>query len=389
MLAFRCITSACEDHCCGGWSVSVDRAAYDKLAARLTKGAPSEREQIFSHIRVRENDPDPERYAQLVMGSDGDCALLEPSGRCSIHARYGEEHLANTCSTYPRFVSRVGDSIEMHGMTSCPEVARLALLGDDTTGLDLQDATGRDDVFVRDVVDRTVVATDDAHASFALVRSTLQALLRLDEYPIATRLFFVGFFADRSRSFLHDGADMVPAALGALIGTMQSPSVLNQLHRQVSQAATNAPFATSIVQRFLTRAPALHPRGMRELLAAIRPRPQRPRLDAATEARLAFYVERFALDHVTRGSHVALPSLVQYAIGLFARVATLRFLFASHPLVHTSSPPLADLDGLYIRIVYSMARTIDHCVDFTRDLLGGLDAQGQTRLEHMVALIKL
>ena len=75
---------------------------------------------------------DPSRYGTLIPGPDGRCAFLDDERRCEIHARSGADALWNACADYPRRAARTGDRLEISATLGCPEVARLALLGEAT-----------------------------------------------------------------------------------------------------------------------------------------------------------------------------------------------------------------------------------------------------------------
>lgn len=134
MKTFNCIGSACEDSCCVGWKVTLDKDTYKKyknikepvLTAKLKNSMKRNKD-----VEARDN-----YYASFVMGEKGRCPMLEESGLCAIQASVGEEMLSRTCSTYPRVINKVGDSLEMSAKLSCPEIARLALLNSE--GIDFE-----------------------------------------------------------------------------------------------------------------------------------------------------------------------------------------------------------------------------------------------------------
>lgn len=55
------------------------------------------------------------------------CVRLE-EGLCGIHRQYGTEFLGDACHFYPRVTRRLGETVLMTAVPSCPEVSRLALL---------------------------------------------------------------------------------------------------------------------------------------------------------------------------------------------------------------------------------------------------------------------
>src|SRR5690606_34553615 len=78
--------------------------------------------------------------AELIMRRDPEtdyCVKFE-NGLCGIHKKYGTDFLGDACHFFPRVTRRLGDTTLMTASLSCPEVARLALSGEE--GLELVDA---------------------------------------------------------------------------------------------------------------------------------------------------------------------------------------------------------------------------------------------------------
>jgi lysine-N-methylase len=130
MARFSCIGPLCEDHCCYGWRVDIKEAEYERLidAASLTSAVERRRvQQAFDKLEVN-------GQLKRIMRLDAvtsHCTLLEPDGRCHVHARYGPGLLPDVCAIYPRTLYQIGDHLELTGTSSCPEVARLLLLASD------------------------------------------------------------------------------------------------------------------------------------------------------------------------------------------------------------------------------------------------------------------
>jgi lysine-N-methylase len=126
--SFRCIGAACEDTCCQGWTIPVDRAACDKFRI-LPPGAL--RSLIDANIVLtpqREGGAKPATFATFRMTPSNACALLSADKLCRIQTECGEAFLPHACATYPRIVGAIGDIEEKALALSCPEAARLVLL---------------------------------------------------------------------------------------------------------------------------------------------------------------------------------------------------------------------------------------------------------------------
>ncbi|KYD09177.1 hypothetical protein B4102_2704 [Heyndrickxia sporothermodurans] len=122
---FSCIGSECEDTCCAGWKVTIDKNTYKKYKKVKNKSITSELSNAISRNRSNPNDGD---YAYIKMDEEGNCPFLTCEKLCSIHGTLGESYLSETCAVYPRSYNMINGVIEKTATLSCPEVTRLAIL---------------------------------------------------------------------------------------------------------------------------------------------------------------------------------------------------------------------------------------------------------------------
>ncbi len=114
---FVCTADKCVDTCCKHWSMQVDAGTID----RYKKEAP----ELLEFI---EKDSD----SSFIMRKDaqtGYCIKFE-DGKCGIQLKYGEAFLGDACNFYPRITRRAGDMEIVAATMSCPEIARIALYGE-------------------------------------------------------------------------------------------------------------------------------------------------------------------------------------------------------------------------------------------------------------------
>ncbi|EMD1178607.1 flagellin lysine-N-methylase [Vibrio harveyi] len=130
VLDFACIGSACEDHCCHGWNINIDRDTYHFMTRKSVMKIKAS-EMI---LRTRGESS----YARIKLNTEGECPFRQADGLCEVHAKHGHERLSQTCKTYPRLRSVRGDQIQ-HSLTlSCPEAARKILLDPCAMQFDIQ-----------------------------------------------------------------------------------------------------------------------------------------------------------------------------------------------------------------------------------------------------------
>ena len=125
MKKFHCIGPACEDSCCIGWRVDLDKETYLKYK----KINNPELKPIFNKmVKRKHNQKSDESYGKIKMEPGERCPFLDEKLLCKIHGTIGEEYLSDTCALYPRYLRKVDSKFERSSTMSCPEAARLALL---------------------------------------------------------------------------------------------------------------------------------------------------------------------------------------------------------------------------------------------------------------------
>jgi lysine-N-methylase len=125
---FSCIGPECEDSCCSGWQVTLDKKTFN--AYRQSKHAVL-KERFANDIKRQRSNASDLNYGriQLKEGSQ-DCPFIEDR-LCSVQKHLDESHLSNTCFSYPRLSRDIGGQFEQALVLSCPEAARKALLAPD------------------------------------------------------------------------------------------------------------------------------------------------------------------------------------------------------------------------------------------------------------------
>ncbi len=451
MVDFRCIGGDCEDNCChSGWAIYVDQEhliklrrvlprsaqpAADGSASPATDGAdgkaPKTDDRLPPFDQVVAPLPKKERseraYGQLRLGADGSCPLLGSGGLCRLHARFGEEVLPDTCATYPRHLSRVGQRLELAGSLSCPEIARRALLPADGTDLVPADLG----LAGRGQLQHTAPPAaggqgEAAYRHLDVVRGAIVRLLSLPGYALRSRLFFATFLAHKCQSLrpgphgvLDTDAFLQQAAM------LNHPEALGELDRRLGESLSTAPLPLplllsllrtqrrvpggqaftqlvfEIAQTYRTddgsqaagqttnEAPATDPSVDRPAPGAgermdVTFQARRQAVEGAFPARLERYFFNYARHFWMKEWYLHSPSLAAHMQGFLARVALLRFALLSHPqalaATHAATPAAGEalLDALAVRVFYSLSRTLEHSGGFRAALASEVDAKAPT-----------
>ena len=147
--AFRCIGAECEDTCCIGWIVNIDKRTYQIYQACDDAELGSRLHELVT-INTAANSDD--NYARITLSGPG-CPFLS-EGLFAIQKKLGEEYLSIMCASYPRVMNVVDGVLERSLDLSCPEAARLVLL--DHSPMEFDEDEGR-----QNWTSRTPVHADD------------------------------------------------------------------------------------------------------------------------------------------------------------------------------------------------------------------------------------
>lgn len=112
---FCCTADKCEDTCCAGWQIVIDRKSLIKYGK--VKG--DFRKRLYRSIRWLEGT--------FKQSEDRRCAFLNEENLCDMYTNLGEDALCRTCRLYPRHVEEFEGVREISLSLSCPEAAKLLL----------------------------------------------------------------------------------------------------------------------------------------------------------------------------------------------------------------------------------------------------------------------
>ena len=125
---FKCIGPECEDNCCTGWKVTLDKKTF--YAYRQVT-LPQLTERFAQQIKRERSQGSEASYGSIkLLPNTRQCPFMEDR-LCAIQRELGEDYLSATCSSFPRHTRNFSGQYEQALTLSCPEAARLALLADD------------------------------------------------------------------------------------------------------------------------------------------------------------------------------------------------------------------------------------------------------------------
>lgn len=112
---FHCTADLCEDTCCAGWKIVIDKETLKKY--RKIHGKFKWR--MFRSINWL--------GGTFRQDKEKRCAFLNDKNLCDLYLEQGEEGFCHTCRSYPRHTEEFEGVREITLSVSCPEVARILM----------------------------------------------------------------------------------------------------------------------------------------------------------------------------------------------------------------------------------------------------------------------
>jgi lysine-N-methylase len=207
--AFRCLGGACEDTCCTGWRVDIDRATYERYQTVPTgplRILLDERLERLPEAGPETTDSVPKGpFARIKMPPSLECPFLNAGRLCQIQVEHGAEYLSHICSTFPRNLFII-DSLEDKTLTlSCPEAARMVLLNPNFLTAAAQpertftwdEKTWAEGSRASNAATANAASAPALRSFFWMVRELSIKLIRNRKYPLWQRMFLLGTLARR------------------------------------------------------------------------------------------------------------------------------------------------------------------------------------------------
>lgn len=219
---FSCIGPACEDNCCTGWQVAIDKKTFN--AYRQTKH-PELSALFAKKIKRQRSQGSDANYARIELNAGTrECPMMEER-LCTVHQKMDESYLSDTCFTYPRTSRNFGGQFEQALTLSCPEAARQALLAPDAFEF-VEGAITVRSTSVSDVKPTQGVPLEMMNE----VRIFCLQLVRTEGLELWQKLAVLGAFCERLTATLVKGGHAeVRSLLDAFVMMVEKGSVLDAL----------------------------------------------------------------------------------------------------------------------------------------------------------------
>jgi lysine-N-methylase len=189
---FKCIGGACEDNCCIGWDVDIDKVTFTKYQ-KVTH--PLMQRELKQYIKVNPDVySDAINYAFAVLTPEKHCRFLNTDRLCMIQKHLGESYLSNVCSSFPRITNKIDGKLERSATPSCPEVMRL--LADNPDAMTLASAKDPDStpIISFDIKQNDKRFRGTLISELLIVRDTCLHVFKSDDMPLESQLFDLANF---------------------------------------------------------------------------------------------------------------------------------------------------------------------------------------------------
>lgn len=409
--AFRCIGADCEDTCCDGWAVTIDKPTFEKYQQCPD---PQWRASFQNLVAINSASPTDYDYARIQLRSTT-CPFLS-DGLCSIHKNLGEEYLSVTCASFPRVWNIVDDVLEKSLDLGCPEAARRVLLDTESMTFEQGTSDGQDFSTARvSIVDSAAgERPGKPFRHFTVVRDFVLWLLQNRTFPLWKRLLLLGFFCDKLQEIAAGSdtgpiPDLVDAYRSAISGglfedTLQQlpanpvvrlESVLELIVARITSDFTNRRFLACYKQ-FMDGI-GWGPNSTMEEIAS-RYQAAHAQQYAPFLSRHEYMLEHYLVNYVCRTLFPFGPQESTYRLrdqnierSIHSEFVLMAVYFA---IIETL---LCGIAGFHkdafgpahvVEVIYTFTRTFEHSLAFPDRVIGALDEKGLNHIEGIAVLVK-
>ncbi|MBR2402486.1 MAG: flagellin lysine-N-methylase [Lachnospiraceae bacterium] len=112
---FQCIADQCEDTCCAGWQIVIDKKSLNKYKHLKSDYGKTVRKKVNWFTGTFKQDKNKR------------CAFLNDCNLCDLYLNEGDGIFCKTCHLYPRHIEEFEGVREISLSISCPEAARILM----------------------------------------------------------------------------------------------------------------------------------------------------------------------------------------------------------------------------------------------------------------------
>lgn len=204
---FKCIGGKCEDSCCIGWNIDIDKVTFK----RYFKVQNPEMKRMFQK-NVQNNErcsSEDINYGIVKLKKDNRCPFLDEENYCVIHSNLGEDYLSNVCTCFPRVTNKIDESYEMSLDVACPEAARLILLKEEGIKfVNKQEEIGKH-IISAQINTNLKEVKNTPLKYFKEIRDFCIKIIQDRRFTISERLYSLGYFVEELEEEVENNNDII------------------------------------------------------------------------------------------------------------------------------------------------------------------------------------
>ncbi|MDO5517889.1 MAG: flagellin lysine-N-methylase [Clostridium sp.] len=208
---FKCIGGECEDTCCKGWDIEIDKDTFEYYCSTEDEKMQSMIENsIFINEDCTSNDLD---YGIIKLNDKKFCPFLDENSYCMIQSKFGEENLSCVCAHFPRIMNKVDNNYEISLDIACPEAARLVLNDKES----IKFTSGERD-FYKYIINDEYNTNSKKYKNtpikfFKEIRSYSILIMQNRNYDLSRRFYILGQFIDSLDKIADDDCSRIPEVI--------------------------------------------------------------------------------------------------------------------------------------------------------------------------------
>lgn len=203
---FSCIGGRCQNTCCNRWKIWIDDESKDFYFSQKDEVG----ETLRQFIEVNEQ-------GDAFFPNDSEsCKMLTKDGLCQIYQHYGEEHMCQTCRTFPRVRMSVEEGADRYldyVTNECEEALRLLrdlpqfviCVDGEVVNEDIVDSVVKIGAWILDSIqDETVPPGEALSVSLFVMKEICKPAFERDKAGIQSVMMRVADISMRIRGFVQD-----------------------------------------------------------------------------------------------------------------------------------------------------------------------------------------
>ena len=204
---FKCIGGKCEDSCCIGWNIDIDKVTFK----RYFKVQDPEMRRMFqknvqNNERCSSEDID---YGIVKLKRDKRCPFLDEENYCVIHSNLGEDYLSNVCTCFPRVINKIDEIYQISLDVACPEAARLILLKEEGIKFVNKEEELGKHIISAQINTNLKEVKNTPLKYFKEIRDFCIKIIQDRRFTISERLYSLGHFVEQLEEEVENNNDII------------------------------------------------------------------------------------------------------------------------------------------------------------------------------------